>query len=497
MLMEVLPDHNKRPSNDYVSFEELERVFEPTDFLQLYRTEIGAGEHLSGIGSAALCSTCDERTDATATAAAAATASAMPLELESTRSFLRALQAAYAPLHGPASIAICSISILVNAAIVVVLTRRHMLTTSNTLLTAIACVDILKMLLYTVFAARFSLPGEPLAAVSDFSVGWIVFLVLQSNAVLVLHGVQTWTNVLLAWLRLVMVSSVRGRQLVSVRTARLAVLMLLFANLFVYTPNYLVRIEQRLNGSCVDPEPELPVESPPQVDRLHYALTPLLENATVIVTITATDTTRDLLTLSNETHAQSTGLLNQMRNESDRAAPGGDGDVGESASWPRYWWFCPLDPAFSTLASLIHGPILKLLASVLISVPTALLIVKLQQAAARRRRLKAGQASAAHSERKPSLIHQLHSRLMSSITRRMSTQTSPPASNGTAQSAAVAVKDRSTKSLLIYLHRQSWVSECDESGPSMDASLKLKRPSIKARQMESNSSTTWMLVAVR
>lgn len=477
--MEVPPDDSYENPPNYSDFDEFATVWS-ADFL---RVELSA-VHTNSIGAEPLCSTCNENTSSRSGGGGrgAIVVTAMPLELESTRSFLRALQAAYAPLHGPASIAICTLSMLVNAAIVVVLTRRHMITPSNTLLTAIACVDILKMLFYTAFAARFSLSGQPLNATSDFPVGWIVFLVLQSNAGLVLHGVQTWTNVLLAWLRLVMVSSVRGRHLVSVRTSRLAVLVLVVANLLVYTPNYLVRIELRVNGTC-DSEEE------PHAGLPHYDVDPLLENASV----SSATTSHKGLTIQNQTSTVADSPADNAGRQGERVVAGGDHN--STVQWPRFWWFCPLDPAFGLLASLIHGPILKLLASVLISLATALLIVKLQQAAARRRRLKAGQAATAHSERKPSLIQQLHSRFMSSISRRLSAQNSV-AGIGAAPSTMAATRDRSTKSLLIYIHRQSWVSDGEESGPS-EASLKLKRPSLKARQMEHNSSTTWMLVAVR
>lgn len=99
---------------------------------------------------------------------------------------------AYARYHGYISLGICVLSILVNTANVVVLTRRKMWSPSNLLLTAIAFADILKMASYCAFAVRFNIVSRVIDAQP---LAWIVFLIAHTHFVLVLHAITTWLTV--------------------------------------------------------------------------------------------------------------------------------------------------------------------------------------------------------------------------------------------------------------------------------------------------------------
>ena len=122
--------------------------------------------------------------------AAAATAGAS--DLFSTSSSFPSVSAwaeAYSAAHGYVSISVCLLSAAANVANVVVLTRRHMSTPTNTLLTGIALVDIVLMLSYCVFALRFSVLGRLDSTVS-YSRAWISYLMAHNFLLLALHTVR-------------------------------------------------------------------------------------------------------------------------------------------------------------------------------------------------------------------------------------------------------------------------------------------------------------------
>ena len=96
---------------------------------------------------------------------------------------------AYSSAHGYVSISVCLLSAAANVANVVVLTRRHMSTPTNTLLTGIALVDIVLMLSYCVFALRFSVFGRLDSTVS-YSRAWISYLMAHNFLLLALHTVR-------------------------------------------------------------------------------------------------------------------------------------------------------------------------------------------------------------------------------------------------------------------------------------------------------------------
>lgn len=97
---------------------------------------------------------------------------------------------AYSSAHGYVSISVCLLSAAANVANAVVLTRRHMSTPTNTLLTGIALVDIVLMLSYCVFALRFSVFGRLDYTVS-YSRAWISYLMAHNFLLLALHTVCT------------------------------------------------------------------------------------------------------------------------------------------------------------------------------------------------------------------------------------------------------------------------------------------------------------------
>ncbi len=110
-------------------------------------------------------------------------------------SWLQFIETEYGSVHGHASIGTCITSILMNIANVIVLTRRNMVSPSNTLLTAIAFVDILKMSTYMFYAYFFNITSRLHDPSNRYSASLVLFLILQTNSALVLHCNNTWLTV--------------------------------------------------------------------------------------------------------------------------------------------------------------------------------------------------------------------------------------------------------------------------------------------------------------
>ena len=142
----------------------------------------------------------------------------------------------YSKIHGYVSIIVCLVSIIVNFVNVIVLTRKNMISTTNTLLTGIAVVDIFKMIFYIVFALKFSLFGN---LEEDKTLEWAIFLFIHNQSTLVLHATSTWINVLLAIFRYLVVCHQGWGQKITIQTTNLAITFTSIFSIIMYIPNYI------------------------------------------------------------------------------------------------------------------------------------------------------------------------------------------------------------------------------------------------------------------
>lgn len=113
---------------------------------------------------------------------------------DDSRPVLLLLGESYARVHGYVSVIVCVVSILVNLATVVVLTRRQMVSPSNTMLTGIAVTEIIKLAAYVVYAYEFSLMTQINNDIG-YPLGWIYYLIVHASLSLVLYATVTWLTV--------------------------------------------------------------------------------------------------------------------------------------------------------------------------------------------------------------------------------------------------------------------------------------------------------------
>ena len=148
----------------------------------------------------------------------------------------------YGSVHGYIAIAVCCFGILSNSANIIVLTRKNMASSSNTLLMWLAVSDLLTMLSYLPFAYHFFItePGDP--EVSPFSTphfGWLVFLLFHASFSIVCHTIAIWLTIALAIFRYIYICKpTSGAYYCSQRRARFVVVLVTFLTILVCVPNF-------------------------------------------------------------------------------------------------------------------------------------------------------------------------------------------------------------------------------------------------------------------
>ncbi|GFN76903.1 B1 bradykinin receptor [Plakobranchus ocellatus] len=130
----------------------------------------------------------------------------------------------YARYHGYLSLCVCISGIVTNTFNVTVLTRRHMRSPVNQILTGLAVSDIITMLSYVPFAIHFyCLYPSHVQNPEKNSRGWMSFFLFHINLTLATHTVSIWLCVLLAIVRYLHIksptraSSVRLRRITHTR----------------------------------------------------------------------------------------------------------------------------------------------------------------------------------------------------------------------------------------------------------------------------------------
>ncbi|CAG5124980.1 unnamed protein product [Candidula unifasciata] len=149
----------------------------------------------------------------------------------------------YADYHGFVSLCVCVSGIVTNTFNVTVLTRRHMRTPVNQILTGLAVSDIITMLSYLPFAIHFyCVYPSNYASPRKNSKWWMTFFVFHINLTTVTHTISIWLCVVLAIVRYLhirsptRVSSVRQKRITH---ARYLVLGTYIISILVMIPNYL------------------------------------------------------------------------------------------------------------------------------------------------------------------------------------------------------------------------------------------------------------------
>ena len=154
--------------------------------------------------------------------------------------------AAYAKYHGYLAAVICIWAIAANLANIVVLTRKHMLSSTNLILTWLAVADLLTMSSYLPVSIHFYIMKDPrLEFPSTKSIHWIYFMLFHVNFTVVCHTVAIWLTITLAIFRYMYICyPTKGPTICSMERAKLAVGLTCLCVAIICIPNYLVNTKK-------------------------------------------------------------------------------------------------------------------------------------------------------------------------------------------------------------------------------------------------------------
>ena len=144
----------------------------------------------------------------------------------------------YAHIHGYVAVIVCSFGAIANILNIIVLTRKHMLSSTNYILTALAISDFLIMLTYLINAAYFFIIKKPYFD-QEHSIGWMYFILIHNHFIITCHNLSTWLIVTLAVFRYISVCcGVTARLYTSTGRAKIAILLVVVSTILLCLPYY-------------------------------------------------------------------------------------------------------------------------------------------------------------------------------------------------------------------------------------------------------------------
>lgn len=156
---------------------------------------------------------------------------------------LERLSTAYGRYHGYASLCVCFSGIITNIFNITVLTRKHMRTPVNTILTGLAIADVITMSSYVPFAIHFYCVNPTSSSTPEKnSIHWMTFLLFHINLTNVTHTISIWLCVSLSIVRYIHIRSPSGASAARLRRinqSKYLVLAVYMTSTIVMIPNYL------------------------------------------------------------------------------------------------------------------------------------------------------------------------------------------------------------------------------------------------------------------
>nr|XP_011441138.2 sex peptide receptor isoform X2 [Crassostrea gigas] len=150
----------------------------------------------------------------------------------------------YAAYHGYISIFVCIFGIVTNVFNITVLTRKHMRTPVNLILTWLAVSDIITMLSYLPFAMHFYCiyPADANKSTEKNSEGWMLYMIFHINLAATTHTVSIWLCVMLAIVRYLHIRSptkANSMRLQRIKQSRYGILFIYVSSALILVPNYM------------------------------------------------------------------------------------------------------------------------------------------------------------------------------------------------------------------------------------------------------------------
>ncbi|ESO95643.1 hypothetical protein LOTGIDRAFT_160192 [Lottia gigantea] len=147
----------------------------------------------------------------------------------------------YGNIHGYFSIVVCIFGIISNILNIVVLTRKHMSSPTNYILTALAIADMLTMSTYPIMACYLYIISRPDCDGTNHSKEWMYFILFHNLFIVTCHNMAMWLTVSLAVFRYIFVCQhAMAMVMCSLARARVTVMAIVGATILICLPNYLM-----------------------------------------------------------------------------------------------------------------------------------------------------------------------------------------------------------------------------------------------------------------
>ena len=148
----------------------------------------------------------------------------------------------YGKYHGWVSAFVSVFGILANLANIIVLTRKNMLSSTNTILMWLAVADLLTMMSYLPISIHFYIIRDAdLEFASTRSFAWICFFMFHINFTVACHTVAIWLTIALAIFRYLYICyPAQGMILCSIQRAKISIILIYAMTLLICVPNFMV-----------------------------------------------------------------------------------------------------------------------------------------------------------------------------------------------------------------------------------------------------------------
>ncbi|KAL3862218.1 hypothetical protein ACJMK2_008204 [Sinanodonta woodiana] len=146
----------------------------------------------------------------------------------------------YWEVHPYLSLIVCTFGIATNIVNIVILTRKKMLSSINTILTGIAISDIVTMMEYLPYALHFYILTDIDDLTKRHTFGWSTYLVVHSCLSNTTHTISIWLGVCMAIVRYIFIRSKgNSRWNLDIYKACILVAVVYLLSVVVFIPNYM------------------------------------------------------------------------------------------------------------------------------------------------------------------------------------------------------------------------------------------------------------------
>ena len=156
----------------------------------------------------------------------------------------------YESIHGYLSLVICLLGIALNFFNIIVLTRKHMISSTNAILTTLAVSDFIAMFVYIPAAIKFYSIIESKNC-GENSLFWTAYALFYVNVSVTMHSISIWLTILLAFFRYVYIChNELGKRLCTMKNTNISIIITTAICIFMCLPSYL--LSKIIQVDCID-----------------------------------------------------------------------------------------------------------------------------------------------------------------------------------------------------------------------------------------------------